>query len=328
MRRREFIALFSSAATAWPLAAHAQQSDVPLIGVLLAQVESDLIYQRRLAAFREVLQKLGWVDGRNMRIEVRFGAGDSDRMAAVAAELVKTKPDVLFAGSSTPLAHLQQATRTIPIVFAGVSDPIGNNFVASFAHPGGNITGFASTEVSTAVKLVELLKQTAPQVARTALLYDPGFPGGERLVSSAEAAASILRVQLSGIAVRNTDEITSAIETLTRQPDGGLLMIPSPAVGRNLDLIVSLAARYRLPAVSSYREYTTAGLLASYGIDNVELYRSAASYVDRILKGEKPGDLPVQLSTKFELVINLKTAKLLGIEVPVAVLARTDEVIE
>jgi putative ABC transport system substrate-binding protein len=241
---------------------------------------------------------------------------------------VNLAPAVLFATGSAPLSALKAATRTIPIVFAGVGDPVANGFVASIARPGGNITGFALYEEGIAVKWLELLKEIAPGVARAAFLYDPSNPASEGYARTIGAASASFGARFSELAVRNSGEIQRAVEAFAREPNGGLIVQPSVAVNANLDLVIALAARHRLPAVSSNRDLTSAGLLASYGVDQIDLFRSAAGYVDRILKGEKPADLPVQFSTKFELVINLKTAKLLGLDPPIFLLARTDEVIE
>jgi putative tryptophan/tyrosine transport system substrate-binding protein len=241
---------------------------------------------------------------------------------------VKLKPEVIFAGATPSVAVLQRETRSVPIVFAQVADPVGAGFVASLARPGGNITGFASFEYAIAAKWLELLKQIAPQVTRVAVIYDLTNPETKEYLPVIEAAARSFGVQVSISVVRNAAEIERAIEEFTREPTGGLIPLPTPLMAVHRDLIISLAARHRLPNVYAWRYYPMAGGLASYGIDNIELYRRAASYVDRILKGEKPGDLPVQQATKFELVINLKTANTLGLDPPISLLARTDEVIE
>jgi ABC-type uncharacterized transport system substrate-binding protein len=328
VQRREFITLLGGAAT-WPLAARAQQPEGRRrIGVLMNLAERDPEGQARTGALREGLAKLGWTEGRELQIEYRWFAGDPDRARAYAAELVKLKPEVIFAGATPSVAVLQRETRSVPIVFAQVADPVGAGFVASLARPGGNITGFASFEYAIAAKWLELLKQIAPQVTRVAVIYDLTNPETKEYLPVIEAAARSFGVQVSISVVRNAAEIERAIEEFTREPNGGLIPLPTPLMAVHRDLIISLAARHRLPNVYAWRYYPMAGGLASYGIDNIELYRRAASYVDRILKGEKPGDLPVQQATKFELVINLKTANTLGLDPPISLLARTDEVIE
>jgi putative tryptophan/tyrosine transport system substrate-binding protein len=330
MRRRDFITLLGGATAAWPLAARTQQTGerVRRIGVLINLAESDPEGQARIAAFREGLGKLGWTEGRQVHIEYRWTAGDPVRARAYAAELVQLKPDVIFAASTTSLAALQPETRSVPIVFAQVADPVGAGFVASLARPGGNITGFAQFEYAIGAKWLELLKQIAPQVTRVAIIYDPTNPETKDYLPVIEAAARSFGVQVSISVVRNAAEIERAIEEFAREPNGGLLPLPSPLMAVRRDLVISLARRHRLPNVYALRYYPINGGLASYGTDNIDLYRRAASYVDRILKGEKPGDLPVQQSTKFELVINLKTARMLGLTVPATLLATADEVIE
>jgi putative tryptophan/tyrosine transport system substrate-binding protein len=328
VKRRDFITLIGGAVAAWPLAARAQQAAVRHVGVLMNLAESDAEGQARIGALREGLAKLGWTEERELQIEYRWFAGDPDRARTYAAELVKLKPEVIFAGATPSVAVLQRETRSVPIVFAQVADPVGAGFVASLARPGGNITGFASFEYAIAAKWLELLKQIAPQVTRVAVIYDLTNPETKEYLPVIEAAARSFGVQVSISVVRNAAEIERAIEEFTREPNGGLIPLPTPLMAVHRDLIISLAARHRLPNVYAWRYYPMAGGLASYGIDNIELYRRAASYVDRILKGEKPGDLPVQQATKFELVINLKTAKALGLDPPISLLARTDEVIE
>jgi putative ABC transport system substrate-binding protein len=329
LKRREFVILLGSAATAWPLLARAQQADrVRRIGVLMNLAESDPESQARIAAFREGLGKLGWNEGREVRIEYRWAGGDADRSRAYASDLVKLKPDVILAGATPSLASLQQETSSVPIVFAQVADPVGAGFVSSLAHPGGNITGFALFEYAIAAKWLELLKEIAPQVTRVAIVHDPENPEAKEYLPVIEAAAQSLGVQVFHSVVRDATEIQRAIEEFTREPNGGLIPLPGPLMGVHRDLIISLTKRRRLPSVFAWRYYPIGGGLASYGVELLDLYRRAASYVDRILKGEKPGDLPVQQATKFELVINLKTAKALGLDPPLSLLARTDEVIE
>jgi putative tryptophan/tyrosine transport system substrate-binding protein len=327
MRRREFITLLGGT-LAWPLAARAQQAAVRRIGVLMNLAESDAEGQARIAAFREGLGKLGWTEGRELQIDYRWFAGDPDRARAYAAELVKLKPDVIFAAASSSLAPLQRETRSVPIVFAQVADPVAAGFVASMARPGGNITGFAQFEHAIGAKWLELLKQIAPQVTRVAIIYDLANPEAKEYLPVIEAAARSFGVQVSISAVRDAAEIERAIEEFTREPNGGLIPLPTPLMAVHRGLIISLASRHRLPNVYGFRYYPIEGGLASYGVDNIAVFRRAASYVDRILKGEKPSDLPVQQATKFELVINLKTAKALGLDPPISLLARTDEVIE
>jgi putative ABC transport system substrate-binding protein len=328
MRRREFITLIGGAA-AWPLAVRAQQPErMRLIGALMNLAENDSEGQARIAAFREGLAKLGWTEGREVRIEYRWTGGDPDRARAYATELVKLKPDVIFAATTPSVALLQRETRSVPIVFAQVADPVGVGLVESLARPSGNITGFATFEYAIAAKWLELLKEIAPQVTRVAIIYDPTNPETKKFLPAIEAAAASFGVQVSISAVRDNVEIVHVIEELTTQANGGLIPLPSPLMLVHRDLIISLATQHRLPNVYGFRYYPMAGGLASYGTDNIDLYRRAASYIDRILKGEKPGNLPVQQATKFELVINLKTAKALGLDPPISLLARTDEVIE
>jgi putative ABC transport system substrate-binding protein len=330
MKRREFIALVGGAVVAWPGAASAQQPDrVRRIGVLIGGgSESDPEFASRVAAFRGGLQKLGWAEGRNVLIDYRWAAGDTDRLRANAAELVGMAPDAIFAGGTAALATLHQATRTVPIVFAQVADPVAQGFVTSLARPSGNITGFANYEFGVAAKHLELLKQIAPPVARVVFMYDPVNPAWPGYLSEIEAAAPSLGVQVSGAAVHDAADIERAFDALAHGPNGGLIALTSPIVQSHRELIIALAARHRLPTVYGYRFFVADGGLASYGVDNIELYGRAAAYVDRILKGERPGDLPVQFSTKFELVINLKTAKALGLEIAPTFLLRADELIE
>jgi putative ABC transport system substrate-binding protein len=329
IRRREFIGALGSAVGAWPLAARAQQPERKRrIGVLMNLAENDPEGQARIAAFRDGLKNLGWTEGREVQIEYRWAGGDPNRSHSYAAELVKFNPDVILAGTSMSLAMLQRETRSVPIVFAQIADPVGAGFVASLARPGGNITGFAQFEHAIAAKWPELLKEIAPKVSRVAIIYDPANPETKEFLPVIEAAARSFGMQLSVSAVRDETEIKHAIEEFTREPNGGLIPLPGPLMVVHRDLIISLATRHRLPNVYGMRYYPTSGGLASYGTDNIDLYRRASSYVDRILKGEKPGDLPVQQAAKFELVINLKTAKALGLDPPIALLARTDEVIE
>jgi putative ABC transport system substrate-binding protein len=328
MRRRTFITLLGGAA-AWPLAARAQQPDrMRRIGVLMASTADDPDFRARFAAFVQGLAHLGWVDGRNVRIDTRWATSKPDDIRRHAAELAALAPDVILAGTGTAtVAPLLQATRTVPIVFAVVIDPVGAGFVDSLARPGGNATGFTVFEYGMSGKWLELLKMIAPRVTRAAVLRDPAIASGIGLFGAVQAVAPSLGVELSPVDVRNADEIEHAVTAFARSGNGGLIVTGSALATRHRDLIISLAARYRLPAVYSHRFFATVGGLISYGPDMVDQYRQAAGYVDRILKGENPADLPVQAPTKYETV-NLKTAKALGLAVPDTVLARADEVIE
>jgi len=329
MTRREFITLLGGAAAAWPLAARAQQPErMRRIGVLLTTAADDPESLVRIGAFLQGLQELGWTDARNMRIEYRWGSGNTERIRKYAAELVALGPDVILANGNTAVAPLQRATRTLPIVFVTVSDPVSGGFVDSLARPGGNMTGFASMEYGMSGKWLELLKQIAPGMTRAAVLRDPSIPSGSGQLGAIQAVGPFLGVEVSPIDVRAAGEIERAVTDFARSSNGGLIVPASTSAIVHRDLIISLAARHRLPAVYSYRFFVANGGLISYGYDSIDSYRRAAGYVDRILKGEKPADLPVQAPTKYELVINLKTAKLLGLEVPPMLLARADEVIE
>ena len=328
LRRREFITLLGGAA-AWPLAVRAEQAErMRRIGVLSGFAENDPEMKARLAALRQGLEGLGWSEGRNIKIDYRWGAGDPGRQQAYAAELVASKPDVIFATPSSVLAAVQRETRTIPVVFAQIPDPVGAGFVASLAHPGGNITGFALFEFAIGAKWLELLKQIAPSVTRAAVIYDPVTPSAIGFLPIIEAAGRSSGLDVFTYSVHDPAEIERVINAFAAEPNGGLIPVPSALIANKRDFIISLAHRHRLPNVSAFRYYPANGGLASYGVDNIDLYKRAAGYIDRVLKGEKPADLPVQLANKYELVINLKTAKALGLEIPISVLARTDEVIE
>jgi putative ABC transport system substrate-binding protein len=328
MRRREFIAGLGAAA-AWPLAAHAQTAErMRRIGVLAGVAADDPEGQVRNAAFLQGLRQLGWTDGRNMRIEYRWAAGSAGDLRKYAAELTALAPEVIFAAGGTSLGSLLQVTRTVPIVFAIVPDPVGSGFVESLARPGGNATGFMQFEYSLSGKWPELLKQIAPGVTRAAVLWDPTIPPGVGQFSVIQAVAPSARVDVSPINVRDATEIERGIAAFARIPNGGLIVTASALAVVHRDLIVTLAAKHKLPVVYFQRQFVDSGGLISYGSDWVDQYRRAATYVDRILKGEKPADLPVQVPTKYELVINLKTAKALGLDVPSTMLARADEVIE
>ena len=328
MRRREFLGALSGAAAAWSFGARAQQPErMRRIGVLLNAAADDTEYQPRLAAFHQGLAQLGWSDGRNVRIDIRWGAGDAALIRRYAAELVALVPDVILATGGSTLEPLQQATHSVPIVFTNVPDPVGAGHVASLARPGGNVTGFMTAEYSMTAKWLELLKQIAPHVTRAAVLRDRGSADGIGQFAAMQGVAPSLGVVLNPVDVRDAGEIARAITTFARA-DSGLVVTASGLAIRHRDLIVTLATRHKLPAVYPFRFFVADGGLVAYGPETSDQYRRAAGYVDRILKGEKPADLPVQAPTKYELVINLKTAKALGITVPPTLLARADEVIE
>ena len=328
MRRRDFITLLGGAA-AWPLAAGAEQGErIRRIGVLMPSAADDPEFQARITAFLQGLAQLGWLDGRNVRIDSRWGVADADRIRKYAAELVALAPDVILANSSAAVAPLLQATRTVPIVFTTVADPVGAGYVDSLARPGGNATGFIVFEYSIAAKWLELLKEIAPGVTRVAVVRESAIAAGPGQFGVIQAAAPSLGVELRPIDVRDASEIERAIAAFAQGSNGGLIVTGSPGAIFHRELIIALAARQRLPAVYFGRYFVTDGGLISYGPDFIDQFRRPAAYVDRILKGEKPADLPVQAPTKYELVINLKTAKALGIEVPPMLLARADEVIE
>jgi putative ABC transport system substrate-binding protein len=328
MRRRDFVALLGGAA-AWPLAARAQQPEqMRRIGVLTNLVADDPEAQARVGAFLQGLQELGWAVGRNMRIEYRWGAGDADRTRGYAAELVALAPDVILTSGASALAPLLQATRSVPVVFAQVPDPVGAGFVNSLARPGGNTTGFITYEYGLSGKWLELLTQIAPSVTRAAVIRDPAVSAGTGQWGAIQAVAPSVRVLVSPVNVRDAGEIERDVAAFAHGSNSGLIVTASALAIRHRNLIVTLAARHRLPAVYYQRGFVTGGGLISYGPDFIDQYRRAASYVDRILKGEKPSELPVQAPTKYELVINLKTAKALGLDVPQSLLARADEVIE
>jgi ABC-type uncharacterized transport system substrate-binding protein len=328
MRRRDFIALIGGAAAAWPLAARAQQPErMRRIGVLMHSRADESEAQARLLAFLQGLQEAGWAVGRNLRIDYRWSVGDLARLRRDAEELVTLRPDVVLAGVGATTFTLQQVTRTVPIVFAQSVDPVGNGYIESMARPGGNITGFIQFEYGLSWKWMELLKEIAPSVTRAAVLREPGVAGiGQWAII--QAVAQSLGVELKPIGLTNASDIEHAISTFASDPNGGMIVVVSAASLDHRDLIVKLAARHRLPTVYAYRVFVTDGGLIAYGPDIASQYRRAAGYVDRILKGAKPADLPVQAPTKYELVINLKTAKALGLEVPPTLLARADEVIE
>ena len=328
MRRREFITLLGGAAT-WPLAARTQQSErVRRIGVLEGLTENDPERQARNAAFMQGLRQLGWIEGRNVRIEHRWSALDADRIRKYAAELLALAPEVILVTGSAALGPLLQATRTVPIVFTIVPDPVGAGFVDSLARPGGNATGFSQFEYGLGGKWLELLKEAVPSVTRVGVLREPGLTAAVAQFAALQAVAPSLRVELVPLNVRDAGDIERTVAAFARSPTDGLIVTSSPLTAVHRGSIVTVAARHKLPAVYFARYMVADGGLMSYGPDFVDQYRLAAGYVDRILKGEKPADLPVQVPTKYELVINLKTAKAFGIEVPPMLLARADEVIE
>jgi putative ABC transport system substrate-binding protein len=327
MRRREFITLLG-AATAWPLAARAQGKRMPRIGALMPWTASDPQAQARYAAFLQGLQQLGWTVGNNVQIDSRWSAGNEDDTRKHAAELVALAPDVIFASGSAAVAPLRRATRTVPIVFVVTPDPVGAGFVESLARPGGNITGFTPYEYGIGAKWLELLKQMVPSVTRVAVLRDPAITAGIGLWGAIQSVSPSFGVELRPVDVGDAGEIERALAAFAGSPNGGLILTGSALAIVHRDLIIALAARYRLPAVYYERYFAAAGGLISYGANSVEHFRLGAGYVDRILKGEKPADLPVQAPTKYETVINLKTAKALGLTVPDKLLATADEVIE
>lgn len=330
MRRRDFISLLCGSGFAWPLAAQAQQSEqTRRIAVLMNRSADSPEGQARVAAFQQTLQQLGWTDGRNIRMEVRWGEDDIERERAYAAELLATKPDVVFASGTLSVAALLRLNRALPIVFVGVTDPVAAGFVDSLARPGGNATGFMIYEYSFGAKRLELLKQIAPHVMRAAVLRDPDNPAANAEFAAIQASAQSLRIEVSPMnSRRGTDTIEQAIITFARSPNGGLILTPGASATVRLDQLMTLAARYKLPTVYPFRYMVARGALICIGPDVIGECRSAAGYVDRILKGEKPSDLPVQAPTKYDLAINLKTAKALGLSVPQSLLASADEVIE
>jgi putative ABC transport system substrate-binding protein len=332
IKRRAFITLLGGAAAlplARPFPALAQPSArMRRIGVLMPFVESDPDAQSWLTTFRQRLQELGWTQGQNILIEYKWGAGEIDRFPAYAADLVSSAPEVIFSSSNSMLAALQQATRTIPIVFVTVADPVGGGFAESLARPGGNITGFTNFEPSIGGKWLEVLKETAPGITRVAVIHYPETAAHRMVLRAVEAAAPSFGVAVTAAAVQDAAEIERAIAAFAVEPNGGLIVLPHPVTSVNRALIFELAARQRLPAVYGFQYIARSGGLVAYGIEVAAVYRRGAEYVDRILKGEKPANLPIQAPNKFELVINLKTAKTLGLEISPSLLARADEVIE
>ncbi len=328
MRRRSFIGILGGAAV-WPLAARAQQPErMRRVGVLMSVAADQPDGQDRLTVFRQGLQQLGWIERRNLEMDVRWGAGEPDRIRKHAVELVALAPNVILATGSATVGPLLQVTRTVPVVFVYVPDPVGAGYVSSLVRPGGNATGFTPFEYGTAAKWLELLKQIAPASKRVAVIRDPSIATGLSQFGAMQAVAASLGVELSPIGVRDADEIERGMRAFAPGPDAGLIVTGSALASVHRDLIIKLVARHKLPAVYFERHFVGAGGLVSYGPNILEQYRQAATYVDRILKGESPADLPVQAATKYELVINLKTAKALGLDVPATLLARADEVIE
>jgi putative tryptophan/tyrosine transport system substrate-binding protein len=329
MRRREFITLLGGVAAAWPVAVKAQQpARVRRIGVLMSLAADDPESLVRVTAFAQGLQELGWSVGRNVQVDYRWGAGDADRIRKYAAELVALAPDVIFASGGSTMGPLLQANRTAPIVFVQVSDPVGSGFVSSLARPGGNATGFTTFEYGMTAKWLELLKQIAPFVTRAAVLRDPGIATGSGQLGAIQAVAPSLGVEVTPVGARNAGEIERGVTAFASGKNGGLIVTSTVGTTVNRELITMLAAQHRLPAVYPLRYFVTGGGLISYGPNTIDQYRGAAGYVDRILKGEKPADLPVQAPSKYEMFINLKTAKALGLAIPPNILATADEVIE
>jgi putative tryptophan/tyrosine transport system substrate-binding protein len=329
VKRRDFITLIGGAASAWPLAARAQQADgVRRVGIFMDLSEQDVEGQTRVAAFRKGLQDLGWTEGRNVKFDTRWTAGDPARMRRYAAELVGLAPEVIMNGGLPTLVAMQQETRTIPVVFAQVLDPVGAGFVESLARPGGNITGFVSFEYSMAGKWLETLKLIAPNIVRIAAIRDLASPSEMGMLGAIQAVMPAFAMPFIAVGGRDAAEFERAIEEFSREPNGGLIILPSPNTLVHRRAIMALAARRRLPAIYPYGFFAREGGLLSYGIVPSDNFRRAAAYVDRILKGANPGELPVQVPTKFELVINLKTAKELGLTVPQTLLSTADELIE
>ena len=328
MRRREFVGLLGGAA-AWPLAVRAQQSErVRSVGVLLPAAVGDPVFQARLAAFEQELARLGWTIGGNLRIDLRWATTNTAEIRKQAADLVARAPDVILSTGDSTVPPLLEATRTVPIVFPVVNDPIGAGYVQSLARPGGNVTGFMLHEYSIGVKLLELLKEIAPGVTRVAVLRDSASPSQAAQFGVIQAVGPMFKAEVSPVDMRDAGEIERTVETFARFPGGGLIVVGSGASIRHRDLIVGLAARHKLPAVYWERFFVVAGGLLSYGANTLDQYRRAAGYIDRILKGEKPGDLPVQAPNKYELAINLKTANALGLSLPLSLQQRADEVVE
>jgi putative ABC transport system substrate-binding protein len=328
MRRREFVTVIGGIAASWPLVARGQQATMRRVGVLIGTTENDPESKRRVEGLLQGLRETGWIEGRNIHLDYRFSGADPDRMRRNAAEIVALAPDTIVVHSNDYVAALRQADRTIPTIFAQVGDPVGSGFVDNLARPGGNLTGFTTFEPGIGGKWLQTLKEIAPSVTQTLVLFDTKILANLEYLHAAETAASEIGLTVIAGPVQNSAEIEHSITTFAKGPTEGLLVLPSPTTGVNRERIIGLASQFRLPAVYTFRFFAASGGLVSYGVDTTDLYRRAASYVDRILKGAKPADLPVQQPTKFELVINLKAAKALGMEIPPTLLARADEVIE
>jgi putative ABC transport system substrate-binding protein len=329
MRRREFLGVLGGAAAAWPIEVCAQQGErLRRVGILMGFAENDEVWQAYLASFRASLRELGWIEGRNIQFDIRFAGDSPEHTRAVATELVAKSPDLIFVSTNPVLSAVMEATRTIPIVFTWVSDSVGSGYVASLAHPGGNVTGFHNFEPAFGGKWLEVLKEVAPGVRRVAVLHVPEISANLALLRAAETASKALGVTVIPAAARNADDVERVLTAFAREPDGGLIVTPSPLTGTRRDVIIGAAGKLGLPAIYSFGFYSASGGLVSYGLDQLELVRGAASYVDRILRGANAGELPVQLPTKYPLVVNLKTAKALGLKIPEAFLLRADEVIE
>jgi ABC-type uncharacterized transport system substrate-binding protein len=328
--RRDFITLLGGAAAAWPMAARAQQdARMRRIGVIMALEENSPATSSSLQQFRDGLQALGWTEGKNLHYTLRFGGGNPERARAFAKELVDLQLDLIVAHATPTVAALQQVTRSVPIVFVSILDPVASKFVASLARPGGNMTGFANFEFGIGAKWLEVLKEVAPTTSRVALMLNPDMGSYYTgYLQSVQTVALSNGVQATLAPVRNLDEIDRVISSLGREPGGGLIVLPSAPITVHIQQIIDLSARHRLPAVYPFEQYAAQGGLLAYGVDLADLFRRAASYVDRILKGENPADLPVQMPTKFKLALNVRTAKTLGLDIPATVLARADEVIE
>ena len=328
MRRREFITILGCAA-AWPLAARAQQRNrLKRLGVLWGLAENDNVYEPHLSSFKQRLQNLGWIDGRNIRVEYRFTGGVTERIRIAAQELAALAPDVIFATTNPAVAALLQETKTIPIVFALVSDSIGSGFVPSLAHPGGNVTGFHNFEPELSGKWLEILKEVAPEVRRVAFLHHPHTAAHLAFMRVIEAASAPVGITVMAAGARDASEIEPVLTAFARESSGGVIVAPSPITTFRRELIITLARQLTLPAIYPFRYFPKSGGLVSYGIDQMEQVSGGASYVDRVLRGENPGELPVQLPTRYELAVNLKTAKALGLKIPESFLLRADEVIE
>jgi putative tryptophan/tyrosine transport system substrate-binding protein len=327
LRRRQFLTLLGGAAAAWPLAARAQQEGVRRIGVLTADAEDVAEVRARLAALREGLERLGWSEGRTVRIDYRFAANNPDRYRSLAKELVRLQPDVLFAHTTPIAVAFQRETRTIPIVFVSVSDPVGSGLVASLARPGGNLTGLLLYEEGITGKWLAMLKEIAPGLSRAALIANPRRAPYDYFVRSAKSVAPSLAIELVPSPIENAADIERVIVSFAREPNGGLVVLPGTPIEPR-DLVVAIAARHRLPAVYYFRSFVVSGGLMSYGIDLIDQSRQAASYIDRILRGANAAELPVQAPTKYETLLNLRTARALGLDVPPSLLVRADEVIE